>query len=211
MRSTIKDRVAAATVRLTKLGGQGVLVPGPYILTAAHCVKWSGTGGMALGDYFIETIRTRDGRTVKGSVDAAEPVADIAVIGAPDNQSLPEEWSEFLDFAENTEGVPLFCRALRLQHSLVVQVLTHKGKWVAGTATRYCYDLPTGTLSLRTDQPIKGGTSGGPVVTESGELVGIVSHSGGYDCTVSAPWLALPRWVLNKIAAAERVSAAAAK
>src|SRR5262249_32084812 len=75
-----RDRVLAATVSLSDLGGQGVLVPGGLILTAAHCIKWSGTGAMVLGDYFVERIKTRDGRSFRASVCAAEPVADIAAL-----------------------------------------------------------------------------------------------------------------------------------
>jgi hypothetical protein len=36
------SRVVNATVRITKLGGQGVLVAGGFILTATHCITWSG-------------------------------------------------------------------------------------------------------------------------------------------------------------------------
>jgi hypothetical protein len=50
-----RARVMKATVRIDQLGGQGVLVPGSFILTATHCVKWNGEGGMAMGDRLIET------------------------------------------------------------------------------------------------------------------------------------------------------------
>jgi S1-C subfamily serine protease len=203
MRSSIKSCVTAATVRLTRRSGQGVLVPSGYILTAAHCVKWSGHGDMALGDFFFETIKTRDGRTLKGSLHAAEPVADIAVIGAPDDQALPADCFAYLDFTETTEAVPLFRRALRPAQSLAVQVLTHKGQWVVGTVTNCSIKLSVGTLVLKTNQQIKGGTSGGPVVTESGELIGLVSWTSepGLEGIVCAPWLALPRWITNRIVA----------
>ncbi len=45
-----KAKVARATVRFAKQGGQGVIVPGGLIVTAAHVITWVGTGGMALGD-----------------------------------------------------------------------------------------------------------------------------------------------------------------
>lgn len=47
--------VANATVRISGLVGQGVLVPGGFILTATHCIQWNGEGGWALGDYFVES------------------------------------------------------------------------------------------------------------------------------------------------------------
>ena len=47
-----RRRVERATVRLVERGGQGVLVPGGFILTATHCINWCGTGMMALGEVY---------------------------------------------------------------------------------------------------------------------------------------------------------------
>lgn len=55
------DHIIKATVRLLGKGGQGVLVPGKLILTAAHCVTWDADGGMVLGDHYIEDITTANG------------------------------------------------------------------------------------------------------------------------------------------------------
>lgn len=63
------------------------MVPGHLIVTTAHVIKWDG--GMALGDYFHEDVEIA-GRRLTASVYAAEPVSDIAVLGAPDDQALPE-------------------------------------------------------------------------------------------------------------------------
>jgi hypothetical protein len=45
-----RTRVERATVRLVERGGRGVLVPGEFIITATHCIVWSGAGGMPMGD-----------------------------------------------------------------------------------------------------------------------------------------------------------------
>ena len=76
-----KTVAASATVRLTKKGGCGVLVPGGFILTAAHCVEWSATGGMALGDYCMEPVETRQGAKFMVSVCAVEPVPAYVALG----------------------------------------------------------------------------------------------------------------------------------
>ena len=76
----VKAKVAKATVRLTRSGGQGVLVCGNVILTAAHCIGFNLEGGMVLGDFYIEDIETAQGMLKVGPL-AVEPISDIAVLG----------------------------------------------------------------------------------------------------------------------------------
>jgi hypothetical protein len=120
----LRKQVSAATARLENLGGQGVLVPGGFILTVAHCIEWDGTGGMALGDYCLERVKTRDGRKFRASVYAAEPVSDIAVLGPADSQEFGDDWDAFDAFAEAVKPIDLFNRVLDLNESIPVQVLT---------------------------------------------------------------------------------------
>ena len=47
--SSARKRVAAATVKFPRLGGQGVIVPGGFIITAAHVVGAPGTGWTVIG------------------------------------------------------------------------------------------------------------------------------------------------------------------
>ena len=77
------EKVKAATVQLAK-GGQGVLVPGELIVTAAHVIGWSAEGWMALGGYYIEEVKVADGSTLTIQTLAVEPVVDIAILGEPD-------------------------------------------------------------------------------------------------------------------------------
>jgi hypothetical protein len=115
--------VLAATVRLANLDGQGVLVPGGSILAAGHCVEWSGAGEMALGGYFVERVRTHDGRTFLTRVAAAEPVADIAALGPPNDQETPADCDAFAAFTGAVQGVPLYARAVEPGASVPVRVL----------------------------------------------------------------------------------------
>jgi trypsin-like peptidase len=197
-----KTRVESATVRLPDLGGLGVLIPGDFIGTACHCVDWVGTGMMALGMEYPANVVTADGTKFRLGVAAADPVSDMAVLTGLDHPDADADCEAFEEWRERVEPISLSQLMLRWQESCPVFVLTHKGKWIGGTVTRY--SLPNQPMPSRvvvhTEEQIECGTSGGPVVTEDGQLVGIVSASGG-DSTELMPvaHLALPRWVLDKM------------
>ena len=133
----IKDRVRRATVsvikdRKTDSKGRGVLVPGGFVLTAAHCVPWSGEGDMPLGEYFNVRLIDSEGREQVGSVCAAEPVTDIAVIGEPDAQAFYREWEEFQDFVESTAPVPVSDDQYTFRQSFPIHVFTHQEPLACG-------------------------------------------------------------------------------
>jgi S1-C subfamily serine protease len=185
-----------------------VLVRGGYILTAAHCVEWSAEGGMALGDYHFEPVETADGRKFLASVEAVEPVADIAVLGPIDGQVLSEECDAFDQFADAVEGLTLLTRARAPDTPIPVQVLTHKGEWIRGTVTRYGVpgDPPDRRIWLSATSQIEGGTSGGPVIDDRGRLVGVVSSASimrkeddRCDGMIPFAWFALPRWLADRV------------
>ncbi|HYK90287.1 MAG TPA: serine protease [Acidobacteriota bacterium] len=198
--------IEKATVKLTKKRGQGVLVKGNCILTAAHCITYSGNGEMALGDYFTEDIQTQRG-AFKASPLAVEPVSDIAVLGAVDGQATEEffqEWCRFEDFCEKTKPVEL-CPAKYYKpgQSFKIWILTHTGEWVIGKATSP--RVGAHLVFVEAEKSIKGGTSGGPIVNELGQLVGLVSTFGGTgghsrSGPSPCPSLTLPVWILHLIA-----------
>jgi hypothetical protein len=200
----VKTRVARATVRLSRTGGRGVLVPGGYVLTAAHCIKWVGTGRMLLlGDHFVEEVKTADSRKFLLSPHAVEPVTDIAVLGEPDPAEFAEEAEAFEAFREAVEGVPMSAHAPEWGQPAPVYVLARDGKWIPGTVTRQGHPvLPGGGLTLKIERPLRGGDSGGPVVDGEGNLVGVVSN-GKKIGTIPLAYLALPRWVGDGIITAQ--------
>src|SRR4029077_9238341 len=105
----IKARTEKATVRFMRQNrrqpvAQGVLVPGGFILTAAHGINWSGTGAMALGDHYIETIQASDGFTSKVGPFAVEPVMDIAALAALDGLTFFSECEAFKMLCEVPSG-----------------------------------------------------------------------------------------------------------
>ncbi len=195
--------VANATVMLTKKGGQGVLVYGNMILTAAHCINYSCDGSMVLGDHFIEDFQSGE-RELKVSPWAVEPMADIAVLGSLDNQTFDDEAEAFEQFCEETEPVPLCRDEHELFKRFEVFIRTHHHTWVRGTAIQVQPGIRS--LGVEADEPITGGTSGGPIVNSNGELVGIVSNFSDVDGTdmlstggSPRPHLALPVWVCREV------------
>lgn len=214
-----RAKVQAATVRLPRTAGLGILVPGRLVLTAAHCIESYNSGGMTLGDS-VEVIELPTRRRVRVRIFAVEPVADIAVLGPGDRQVLVDGMSEvmeaaglgselgFEEWCDVVDGVPL-AASPRLGGRINVHILTHKGDWVTGTAMRSLID--SGRLTVHFDAAIGSGTSGGPVVNDEGQIVGVISFSNeptkgskGADGMIPLAACALPRWVWGRVTAEQR-------
>ena len=201
----IRRLVENATVRLPATGGQGVLVEGGVILTAAHCIEWDGHGAMVLGDHFLTDVTTRDGRAHQVAPLAVEPVTDIAVLGALDGQTFYDKCEAFEEWCEQTPGVRVGRVEYPLFTPIPVYVLSHEGGWLPGTVQQCREEAQM--LALEMILPIKSGTSGGPIVDGSGALLGIVSNAGGSDAVEAGgrsgncprPHLALPVWVCRTV------------
>jgi Trypsin-like peptidase domain len=188
--------------------GRGFIInhraKGRLVITAAHCLPKLPPAHAASFAYerAFELLGTLDGS--KTSVWAeclfVNPVADVAVLGCPDNQEL---FDQAAVYDELTEGAPF----LRIDKTRSGQgwVLSLDGHW-AGTTI----ETDDGTsLSIGPDGPNEPGMSGSPILNEAGRAVGVVvvgservSESG--QCTQQRsgqqPALSreLPDWLLQR-------------
>ena len=216
----IKADIEKATVVLPEKDVLGVLVSGRMILTASHCLNFDYEKRACPAyecDYGIETVKTAEGKLLQVQLLAFEPIIDIAVLGSYERRSWAIETSELLKdfwgFYTSTKPVSVCRSDLEIGEKFPIYVYTCEGRWIRGSATPHF--RRESLLSFQCDEPIMPGTSGGPIVNESGELVGIYSQSStilesdesNKDCPVVSgedgiaprPHLALPVWVCREI------------
>lgn len=192
-------RIEKATVTLLKKGGQGILVKNQMILTAAHCVDYDFSGAMVLGEYFYEEIETRSGK-FKVAPLCVEPMSDIAVLGAMDDQECSFDFEQFNEFSRKTLPIKICRTKLETTSRIKIFIFNHKKRWITGYAQVGPPDLHM--LMVEADDKIEGGTSGSAIVNEKGEIIGIVSNSSDHEIphgTAPRPLLTLPRWICHQI------------
>ncbi|MDZ7759930.1 MAG: serine protease [Desulfovermiculus sp.] len=193
------EHIKRATIKTSGKQGQGVYVGSNLFLTAAHCVNFETSGSMALGDYFIEEIEIQ-GETFRVAPLAVEPISDVAVLGPLDEQEFPDDVDRLEEFCENLDPVLISDFEPEIFKEMNVYVFSHEDKIISGKG-QVCTP-GSSKMFIEAEEEIKGGTSGGPIVDESGRLVGIVSNSstGTESSEVHPrPNLALPVWVWRKL------------
>jgi hypothetical protein len=197
-------------------GGRGFLVAAGdarYIITAAHCLPFLPPPHLARyleeGTY----VRLIGPLGAKPSITAAcvfaDPVADIAVLGAPDNQAFSDECERFETF---TLALPPFDIAAppppsrkRLppfgdnppgfvpsEVAFPAHLLSLESAWLDVTAHHY----RSGALSITPEKSTVNGMSGSPLISATGAAIGVVSTSNIAACLTNG----LPGWFLRKLA-----------
>ncbi|MBP2674761.1 MAG: Trypsin-like peptidase domain [Deltaproteobacteria bacterium] len=210
----IRAAISAATVKvigypadLEKVG-MGVLAGNGYLVTAAHCLEFDNDTGarITIGEHVFYEIETAQGEHLKAAPVFIESISDIAVLGPLDPDAYPGEWVEaYESFCARTRPAPLWRMgpaSAPASTEFQVHIYTHEKSWISGKARVRQAGRPN--LWIRADRNIEGGTSGGPIVNDSGELVSVVSAAGGYlDITKEGhpPLLkwALPAWIYRAI------------
>jgi hypothetical protein len=117
----------------------------------------------------------------------ADPVADIAVLGSPDNQALYKEAESYEQLLASAHPLTIVDAPaqgserltfgdLQTEHPTpgegIARVLSLEGRWLEGRVTRR-----SNWVAFEPKDLIVGGMSGSPIISESGEAIGVVSVS----------------------------------
>jgi serine protease Do len=131
--------------------GSGFFIsPGGYILSCNHVVLH--------GDHF--RVITGEGEVLEGKVYARDPQSDLAILHVPGFEG-PQ--MRFGDPTKIWEGQVVYA----LGHPLGLDFTISKG--VVSSRNRMINDINY----LQTDVSLNPGNSGGPVVNEEGDVVGV--------------------------------------
>lgn len=141
-------------------GGEGsgvIYTANGYIITNAHVVE--------TGDDF--TVITEDRRTFPASLVGMDAKSDLAVLKIEADQ-LPHLNLADSDAAEPGQWVLAVGSPLGLTSTVTAGIISAKGRSIS-----LLPDLDAIESFLQTDAAVNPGNSGGPLVTATGELIGI--------------------------------------
>jgi hypothetical protein len=187
--------------------GRGFVLEGPrgrYVITAAHCLPKLPPA--TLGAYTEElTYRSLLGPLGKKPKIWAEclfvdPLSDVAVLGAVDNQKLGEQAEAYEAMLEALPPFPVADVPVRGE----VWLYALDGRWFSAEVSR----LPgsRGFYLTGTAEAIRGGMSGSPIRLASGKAIGVVSTSMGSageedhrEACGIALTRALPVWLVREL------------
>ncbi|CAN5922261.1 hypothetical protein BH23ACT10_BH23ACT10_11210 [soil metagenome] len=187
----IEARVGPAVVGVGRRrgAGAGVVVANGRIVTNAHNIHSDVVG-----------LRLHDGSRIEGTVTAADPDSDLAVVTADTGDIAPVEWT---GDAAPALGTAVF--ALSRARSDAATRVTFGTVAAVNRRFRGPRNRPIAGAFEHT-APLARGASGGPVVAASGALLGINTHRLGEGFYLSVPADDALRQRIDRLAAGETPS-----
>jgi hypothetical protein len=193
------DQATAAIVRVEK--GRGFIVQGNrdrYVITAARCLPFlppcHPASDIRERTFIIGTVENERDDFLAECL-FVDPIADIAVLGAPDYQALREHWEAYLEFARSRPA--MFVGEAKPESQ--AWLLSPDGNW------QICFASHYGGRFWISDavNKIVGGMSGSPIVLDGGPAVGVVSCSAETGIIQRFPnarlAINLPGWLLRDL------------
>lgn len=187
----IEARVGPAVVGIGRRrgAGSGIVVAEGRIVTNAHNIRSEAVG-----------IRLHDGAHIEGTLAAADPDSDLAVVTADTGDITPVEWSAD---AAPEQGTAVF--GLSRARSDGAARVTFGTIAAVDRRFRGPRNRPIAGAFEHT-APLARGASGGPVVDASGALLGINTHRLGEGFYLSVPADDALRQRIDTLAAGEAPS-----
>lgn len=191
----IEQRISTAALK-SKLIGRIRLRPfveHRLVVTAAHCLPhFPPCHGASL-------LEERTYARLLGTLDApkrhevwteclfADPIADVAILGCPDNQALAEEADAYDSLTEGTSVLKI--GDARSGRGWVLSLDRHRSR------TRLEMVSTTGGTSLFIE-PTQGGQSGSPILNDAGLAIAVITLGSGPQPILTRN---LPGWLLRTL------------
>jgi len=166
--------------------GVGCLM-GEYVLTAAHCIP-RAPDAMQPGEDFlmVEVAPLHNPEQRMGLfVVGYEPCVDVALLSTstlsgteiPSHEHRQHFTALCLKIEEAGAQLVPDLSDLAPTEETRVHFLNHRGQWAGGRLDVISPDAPRPSVYLDTPGSVSGGTSGTPVFSESGKVLGVISDS----------------------------------
>jgi S1-C subfamily serine protease len=154
--------VAPAVVKIDVrgAGGSGVIItPDGFLLTNNHVVE----NGAPL------RVVLPDGRSMRGDIVGQDAHTDLAVVRVTEHSGVPLPWAILADSRAVRAGQIAIAigNPYGFTHSVTAGIVSALGRSLPGRSGRLMDDI------VQTDAALNPGNSGGPLVTTSGEVIGI--------------------------------------
>jgi hypothetical protein len=182
-----------------------VALPERLIITAAHCLPESPGPHPWVVDSGIWMLLAPLGKqpTIFVTCRFMDPVADIAVLGSPDDQLMPREAEAYKSLTKAAHALPIGILKPKFAAEVDTWLMSLDGRWFQCKTNYHLHDV----LWTKAKQRIQGGMSGSPIVAANGAAIGVVScfikeTGGGPKETEGGPHAQLcahlPAWLLQR-------------